>query len=790
MLIQDMVPVEQSKVWELLKAFYQQRGPGASGDGAIAQTATSNACMADAYAAIVADMLRDVSCGPDAPRPVILELGGGTGRFALQFLRRLLDHHWRDEDGPAEFSYLLTDATEAHVAHWRGQPRLQRLRDQGWLEFGQLALNETPEIAIGDRVLTAQQLRDRPLVIISNHVFDSIPTELYRIREGKLQRVLMSLESDDPAFAGGKPETFATLVPKFSAQDVAQADTGAPLLDAIVDRYVDLGQDIAIPVPRLAFQFLECFVDRLAPLLLLAGDHAYTNPARFPTQPPFVIQTYFAEYTNYHAFAELFRHHGGDAQFQRHPDPGFTAAAFWLPGRGAAPSLERLRAAARTQLREFAPLHAMEVLDLLEENIGAATFGQLFAWMRLARFDPRVAQICLPIFIEDFHRSDEGLDRQMLRDIYMEAYDLFLPDGSAVNFDYEIAQLLLVLRFDDEALALLESTLVEFGRTPERLYVYGLSLLRLKRRDEARKALEEALEQKPDFAAARQVFDEHYTDRQVQNTTELAHISVSCRDSDAAAKGQATLVEHGVVWFKDMFPRAYIDEVRRAFLARFNDWKHDEMGKPNSVGNKRYTVPLRMSAPFSDPALFANPTLIDMLEVHMGEQPIVNAYGGVITYPGANSQHIHREHPLLYTNDQYNAGLPAYAVNVLIPLVDLDEQLGGTQIWEGTHRLAGDERWQGPSKVVYARQGDAVVLDYRVYHGGMPCLAGEVRPVLFITYSLPWFRDTMAFDSHDAVAISASELAGMPESHRPFFRFARRIQDRPVVTAHVELVTS
>jgi len=137
------------------------------------------------------------------------------------------------------------------------------------------------------------------------------------------------------------------------------------------------------------------------------------------------------------------------------------------------------------------------------------------------------------------------------------------------------------------------------------------------------------------------------------------------------------------------------------------------------VGNNRYTVSLRIQAPCSDPALFASPVLVDTVKAHIGEEPIVNAYGGVITYPGANSQRIHREHPLLFTNDQFHQRLAAYAINVLIPLVDLDEQPGGTPWCEGTHRIPAEARWQGLSKLVYAKRGDALPLPRIMKLGGV-----------------------------------------------------------------------
>jgi tetratricopeptide (TPR) repeat protein len=792
MLIQDFFPVEKSVIWQLLQDFYARRGPEVWADGSVPQGSTSNACIADAYATIVLDWLRDLGPQPADKRPLILEIGGGSGRFAWQFMQRLTKRHWLPEDDELAFTYLLTDAAESNLQAWQAEPRFASLKQQGLMDFGRMLVNDDPQIHCVGGLLTLADLQHRPVVIIANYLFDSIPNDLYRVRDGKLQKVLMSLSSEDPAMAAGKPETFETVKPSFKGVDMAQADTGLPLLDSIVNSYRAYDTNMAIPVPRLAFQFLQHFVDRPAPLLLLASDLAYTDPRSFPNSPPFLFNTYFSQFTNFHAFAELFRHHGGGAQFQRSPDPSFTAAAFWTSGRGACLPFKGLRAAVRSQLAEFAPYHAIELMDLLEESSTAATYSQLFAWLRFARMDPQVAQTCLPMFIENYHRSDEGLDKRMLRDAYMEAYEQYLPNRMADRFDYELAQLLLALRFDSDAIQLLEGSLADLGRSPERLYVYALGLLRLERKEDAKRALLEALEQRGDFAAAQQVLDEHFGQGRKVVADELAHITVSCRDPEVATKCHNMMHEHGVVLFQDMFPTAYIDQVRETFLQRYEDWKADDMGRPNSVGNKRFTVPLRMTAPFTDLSLFANRTLLDMIEQQMGEPPIICAYGGVITYPGANSQHVHREHPLLFNDDRYNAHLPMYAANLLIPLTDMDEQLGGTQVWEGTHRYGAEDKWKGPSKVIYARKGDAIALDYRTYHGGMQCLAGDLRPLLFISYSLPWFRDTLAFDLHDAVAISPSELAAVPLPYRNFFRFARRIPDRhaPAAAPQVQMKVS
>jgi ectoine hydroxylase-related dioxygenase (phytanoyl-CoA dioxygenase family) len=105
-------------------------------------------------------------------------------------------------------------------------------------------------------------------------------------------------------------------------------------------------------------------------------------------------------------------------------------------------------------------------------------------------------------------------------------------------------------------------------------------------------------------------------------------------------------------------------------------------------------------------------------------------------------------------------------------LIDLNEELGGTQLWEGTHRLGLEEETQGQPTVVYTKAGSALLFDYRVYHGGMGSTADIVRPTLYISYSQPWFRDTLAYDSHFALGMTKEELDGMDEAHRDMFRFA------------------
>ena len=777
--LQSMTPVRESLIWSLLHDFYQTGGPEVWKEKVVPQGSTANCYTADTYAGIAAAFLRDLQRAGDTRRPLIIELGGGSGRFAWQFMNRLRHYHFADGEPCPEFTYMLTDAAPANVRNWATKKRFRGLVDKGLLEFGELLVEPSPKIKTAGGTLTPADIRSRPTIIIANYLFDCIPSDLIRIKDHEIRQVLVAIESEDPDFLKKPLTSFKSLKEKFSSVPIAGDPTAHPLINRILRDYAGLEGDFHMPVPEQGFRFLESFLDRDAPLMMLAGDLAYSDPDEFHLGSPFIFDGYFAHYTNFHMFAELFRANGGFAQFQRQKDANFSCGAFILPTSGedpAAGAFHETRRVAAASLREFNPFDAHELIELINDTVEEASFRQIFAWLRFSRFDPVAAEACLPIVFELLEQGEEYPDEQQLFECFMECYRAFFPDGSPVTIDVATTQLCLAIKYNDEALRLITASLEEFGRTPARLYVHALVLLRLDRPQEARQALAEALALDPGYGPALRLLSSKFEPVEANSGLPYQHLRIAYSDTDVQARAIEIYNRSGVVLIDRMISPQLLADLQGAYGQTVKDWRSAGLGKPNNVGDKRFTVPIRIKPPFNDPALFANPVLLNLLTQVMGARPILNAFGGVMTLPGARMQHVHREHPLLFSADEANRNLPTYAVTVLLPLIDLDEESGGTQLWEGTHRIPGGEKWQGEPSVIYTEAGSTLTFDYRLYHGGMPCRAEHNRPMLFMSYSLPWFKDTLAFESHAALAISEQELKSIPDEHRDLFRFARRIE--------------
>ena len=778
-ILQEMTPVNQSMAWRLLENFYTQAGPSAWSEDIVPQGSTANCYTADTYARMAAAFLRDLD-RLEGERPLIIELGGGNGRCAWQFLNRLKNYHDSEDTPLPAFTYLLTDAATRNLETWKQQPRFKHLVDEGTLEFAILRVDDTPIIQTEKGDVHPSDFANRPVLIIANYLFDSIPSNMLHVKEGKLHQVLMSLETTEADFLKQPLKSFESVEEKFSSQVIASPHTGDELLDQILVNYQDLEDEFYVVVPEVGFKFLRTFLDRQAPLMMIAGDLAYSDPDEFDVESPFIFKSYFAHYTNFHIFSELFRHYKGHVQFQRHRDPDFSSAAFLIPGTAhetVNAVLPQTRAEAQTCLQEFNPYDAHELTEMISETLEEASFRQVLAWLRFSKFDPEVATACLPLLFEELQQGQDDPDQGQLYESYMEAYQAFFPDGSPVTFDYAIAQLCLALKLNTEALDLLEDSLGEFGPTAARLYVYALVLVRLERLEDAKAALQEALSQDANYGPAIRLFEEKFGTGKPDPDSLVSHLSVNYQDQDVAKKVTETFEKYGAVLLENMIQPELLKELQADFQTRVDNWKTAGLGVPNNVGDKRFTVPIRFTPPFDSPSMYANPVLIDLLTEAMGARPIISAFGSVVTHAGARMQHVHREHPLLFTSDEAIDGLPTYAVTVLIPLVDLDETFGGTQLWEGSHKSGNNDSWEGDPTVVYTKAGSALIFDYRIYHGGMPCTSDIMRPVLFYSYALPWFRDTLAFESHAAFGFTQEEMQQVPEDHKDLFRFANMITD-------------
>lgn len=246
-------------------------------------------------------------------------------------------------------------------------------------------------------------------------------------------------------------------------------------------------------------------------------------------------------------------------------------------------------------------------------------------------------------------------------------------------------------------------------------------------------------------------------------------------------------VQHGCLWVENAISKTTIEKLLLAYQKKYLCLTNAQLRKRDaSVGDRRFMITVDIKGRFNRSAVYANDALVPILNRLLSDAMRIASFGSVVAKSGASDQPIHLDHPPLFggVGDALPAelwpadSLPAYALTMVIPLIDLTESTGTTAIWEGTHRGKGRiDRLQtlmqrpdfSDASFPMATQGDVYLMDYRVIHGGTANVSPIDRPVLYIVYSRPWFRDGFNFKVQRPVSISKKQRQKVPSRHRHLF---------------------
>lgn len=237
---------------------------------------------------------------------------------------------------------------------------------------------------------------------------------------------------------------------------------------------------------------------------------------------------------------------------------------------------------------------------------------------------------------------------------------------------------------------------------------------------------------------------------------------------------QSLFAADGVLVIHDLFSKSLIAGLHQAFADRYHPYFADrEYEHVLDVGDKRKMLTLDFQAPFNDPALYANPFLLGLMQKVLGEDVVLGSFGAVIALPGAKAQHIHRDHPALFEHEAPDLQLPSFAVAVVVPLVDLTPATGSTRVWKGSHKPSRsphpgmDEAFEP-----YVAAGSCYLMDYQLLHGGTANVSAQVRPILYIVYYRSWFQETVNYEKQAKIAITRQAYEAIPEPYT--FLFVRQ----------------
>lgn len=228
----------------------------------------------------------------------------------------------------------------------------------------------------------------------------------------------------------------------------------------------------------------------------------------------------------------------------------------------------------------------------------------------------------------------------------------------------------------------------------------------------------------------------------------------------------------GYVVLKDAFPKDYIHTLYLTFMNQYERFLTNE--SPNGaveLSNKRLQISVEVNDAFNSPQLYANSFVFPVIAQLFNNQFIINSLTCVASLPGATEMSGHFD-ARIFTWHPVATLLPPHAVGALIPLIPFNQLNGPTRVWPGSQR-------SGPSSAELVDKsnfidvemdiGSCMLMDYRLFHSGNPNLSEQIRPLLYINYSAPWYYDEINFKTQAPLRVDDANFNQIPESHRNLF---------------------
>jgi tetratricopeptide (TPR) repeat protein len=498
--------LSESALWQLQTRYFEQQGVNAWRSGTVPHYITSNPFIARAYAQVVCGYLRDCRAARllDETEPIyILELGTGSGRFAFHFFKKLAEllPHFALQNLPIKI--VLTDFAQETIDYWTQHPVLRPLVEDGLLDFARFDATRDDEITLlntGAR-LVPSGVRN-PLIVLANYFFDSIPQDVFYVKDGQLHEGLVTVAAKQPDAALDTPDMLNHVEIAYEHRKVGGAYYADTAYNQILSDYCARLDDTTFLFPIVGLRCIES-LSRLADgqMLLLSADKGFSGEDELRGQgdPGLTLHGSFSMMVNYHALGQYVLNQGGEALHPGHPHQSLNVSAFIpaQPPNGAAET--RLMYA--LAVAQFSPDDFFTLKKGIEPIYYALTLAQLLAHLRLSGWDANIFQGCWQTLV-DRAGSLEHEEKQSLYEAIEQVWDIYYPIGEPQDLAFNIGMLLYGMAYYAEALVYFERSVRLYGDDPGTSLNRGLCCYNLCDPDTALAYVDEALALDPNFETA------------------------------------------------------------------------------------------------------------------------------------------------------------------------------------------------------------------------------------------------------------------------------------------------
>lgn len=463
--IQEKTPFSKSQLWQINRDFYHQNGIGAWSDEIVPHHITNSSLAATAYAELIYAFLSDLESNGKTDKIVyILELGAGLGRLCFNILEHLDQLISANGGCSTQYCYVLSDIVEENLSFYSNHPRLQDFYNRGILDISYFDAVESQELILrkSNKTIANSDL-DQPILAIANYFFDSLPNELFYLKNREIFDCSVSIDSLIDPEENSAQDLIRNMELTFHKSTPIKPEFENKILNKILSQYSQMLSDTYILFPKIAMGCLAN-ISNLSKmgLVLLTMDKGFKEIQELAgrEKPDFVKHGSFSLWVNFHAISQFCLMSGGSSMFDSSTNLSIELGCLNFIKQPI--KFDRFEQTYRKHTTQLNLDDFDSVKELVFKNLANVNLTELLGLIRLNSYDSSIFINLLPI-IKQLSKNITIKERSRLRQTITHVWTKYYAIKEDYDFSYELGGLLYDLGFYNDALSYFNASSEEFG---------------------------------------------------------------------------------------------------------------------------------------------------------------------------------------------------------------------------------------------------------------------------------------------------------------------------------------
>ncbi|MEL6255530.1 MAG: SAM-dependent methyltransferase [Bacteroidota bacterium] len=493
----------ESKIWQLNRDYYNKEGIKAWQTGTVPHYLTSNAMVGKTYAELIFGILKDLGrMGKVHEKVYILEMGAGHGRLCFHILLQL-EKLLRTALIPLpNYCYILSDIAEDNLLFLEEHPQFLEFLEKGNLDVAFFDSSQSKKIRLRKSGIDIHpQSLTQPLITLANYLFDSLPVDLYQIKEDQLHACSVSLSSKHNPDELNEADLLEELEIDFQKKELGAASKvyEDPVLNEILNEYREKLQDSFLFFPEKSLSCLKNLKElSQMGLILISMDKGYHNlhDLEGKEEPRMVTHGSMSFWVNYHAFASYCKKIGGKALLPTGSSFRLELPLMLFLEEGD--SFVETQVAYQRFVNDFGPDDFNSLKRFSLKGLEKANISELLALMRFGVYDSTLFKNILPTLKILSGRVTFNERAHLARTMH-KVWENYFIIHEPQDLAFEMASIFYTLGFYQDSLVFFKYSIQEFGYSPDTYFNSALCYYQLREDKLFLKTVKAAKQAYPEF---------------------------------------------------------------------------------------------------------------------------------------------------------------------------------------------------------------------------------------------------------------------------------------------------